>query len=66
MAGCVEDPTKLGEIMPVFGDDRFIDDDLTEEDGRRWNDHGPQWVGKEGKNMSESCQRYDIWLSSIR
>ena len=50
VARCVEVPTKLGNIMPVaFGDDRMIDDELTEEDGRKWNDHGPQWVGKEGK-----------------
>ena len=28
----------------------MVDDELTEEgDGRRWDDHGPQWVGKEGK-----------------
>ena len=47
----VEDPSKLGDIMLVgFGDERTLDDELAEEgDGRRWNDHGPQWVGKEGK-----------------
>ena len=46
----VEDPTKLGDIMPVgFGDENMIDDELTEEDGRMWNDHGVQWVDKEGK-----------------
>ena len=27
----------------------MIDDELTEEDCRMWNDHCPQWVGKEGK-----------------
>ena len=27
-----------------------MDDELAEEgEGRRWNDHGPEWVGKEGK-----------------
>ena len=37
--------------MPVgFGDERMLDDELAEEgDGRRWDDHGPQWVAKEGK-----------------
>ena len=51
MARSVEDPSKLGDIMPVgFGDDNMLDDELAEkEDGRAWNDHGPQWVGKEGK-----------------
>ena len=51
VARCVEDPSKLGDIMPVgFGDDNMLDDELAEEeDGRAWNDHGPQWVGKEGK-----------------
>ena len=48
----VEDPSKLGDIMPVgFGDIRMLDDELAEEgDGRRWNDHGPQLVNKEEKN----------------
>ena len=47
----VEDPSKLGNIMPVgFGDERMLDDELAEEgDGRRWDDHGPQWVNREGK-----------------
>ena len=47
----VEDPSKLGDIMPVgFGDERVLDDELAEEeDGRRWDDHGPQWVNREGK-----------------
>ena len=27
----------------------MIDDELTEEDDSMWNDHGPQWVRKEGK-----------------
>ena len=37
--------------MPVgFGDDNMLDDEVAEEEGgRAWNDHGPQWVGKEGK-----------------
>ena len=27
-----------------------IDDELAKEgEGRRWNDHGSEWVGKEGK-----------------
>ena len=31
-----------------FGED--LDDELAEEgEGRRWNDHGSQWVEKEGK-----------------
>ena len=49
VARCVEDPSKLGDIMPVgFGDD--LDDELAEEgEGRRWDDHGPPWVGREGK-----------------
>ena len=52
VARCVEDPSRLGDMMPVgFGDSRMMDDELAEEgDGRRWNDHGPQWVNKEGKN----------------
>ena len=46
----VKDPIRLGDIMPVgFGDDRMIYDELMEEDGRKWNDYGQQWVGKEGK-----------------
>ena len=47
----VEDPSKLGDILLVgFGDDAMLDDELAEErEGRRWNDHGPQWVAKEGK-----------------
>ena len=47
----VEDPSNLGDIMPVgFGDERMLDDELAEEgDDRRWDDHGPQWVAKEGK-----------------
>ena len=47
----VEDPSKLGDIMPVgFGDERVLDCELAEEgDGRRWDDHGPQWVNREGK-----------------
>ena len=35
-----------------FGDigGGVVDDELAEEgDGRRWDDHGPQWVTKEGK-----------------
>ena len=53
VARSVEDPSKLGDIMLVgFGDVEggVIDDELAEEgEGRRWDDHGPQWVGKEGK-----------------
>lgn len=51
VARCVEGPTKLGDIMPVgFGDEMRIDDELTEEGGgRRWDDHSPQWVGKQRK-----------------
>ena len=54
VARCVEDPSRLGDIMPVgFGDDRVVDDELAKEgDGRRWNDHGPQWVCREGKKYS--------------
>ena len=44
----VEDPSKLGDMLPVgFGED--VDDELAEGEGRRWNDHGAQWVAKEGK-----------------
>ena len=51
VARCVEDPSKLGDIMPVgFGDTRMIIDEFAEEgEGRRWDNHGPQWVAKEGK-----------------
>ena len=44
MARCVEDPSKLGDILPVgFGD--IVDDELAEEgNGRRWNDHSMEWV----------------------
>ena len=49
----MEDPTKLGDLLPVgFGDvgGGVVDDELAEEgEGRKWNDHGPQWVAKEGK-----------------
>ena len=49
----VEDPSKLGDMMPVgFGDGGggFFDDELAEEgEGRGWDDHGPQWVMKERK-----------------
>ena len=47
----VEDPSKIGDMLPVgFSDDAMLDDKLTEEgEGRRWNDHGLQWVAKEGK-----------------
>ena len=32
----VEDPSKLGDIMPVgFGDEGMIDDELAEEEGGR-------------------------------
>ena len=52
VARAVEDPSKLGDMMPVgFGDDRMLDDELAEEgDGRRWDNHGPKWVNKKGKN----------------
>ena len=44
VARCVEDPFKLVDVMPVGFDE------LAEEvEGRRWDDHGPQWVNKEGK-----------------
>ena len=51
VARSVEDPSKLGDIMPVgFGDNSMLDDELAEEGGRRrWDYHGPQWVNKEGK-----------------
>ena len=47
----MEDPSKLGDIMPMgFSDERMANDELVEEgEERRWNDHGPEWVGKEGK-----------------
>ena len=33
-----------------FGDERMLDDELAKEGGgKRWDDHGPQWVNKEGK-----------------
>ena len=58
VARCVEDPSKLEDIMPVgFRDEGggVIDDELAEEgEGRKWNDHDPQWVGKEGKKAG-SC-----------
>ena len=43
VARTVEDPSKLGDMMPIgFGDGRVLDDELAEEgDGRRWNDHRP-------------------------
>ena len=49
----VEDPSKLGDMLPVgFGDDAILDGELAEEgEGRRWNDHGPQWVVKDGKDL---------------
>ena len=53
--------------MPVgFGHETQIDGELKEGDGRRWNDHGLQWVGKEGKKdgfvstltrMTSYCRR---------
>ena len=51
MARQVEDPSKLGDIMPVgFGDEGMLDDELAQEgEGRRWDDHDPEWVAKEGK-----------------
>ena len=53
IARCIEDPSKLRDIMlREFGDEGGggIDDELAEEEeGRRWNDHGPRWVGMEGK-----------------
>ena len=51
VAQCVEDSSKLADIMPWgFGDERMQDDERAEEgEGRRWNDHGPEWVNKEGK-----------------
>ena len=47
----VEDPSKLGDILLVgFGDNDLLDEELAEEgEGRRWDDHGPQWVAREGK-----------------
>ena len=47
----VEDPPKLGGLMPVnCEDERMLDDELAEEgDGRRWDDHAPQWVSREEK-----------------
>ena len=49
VARCV-DPSKVGEIWSVtLGSDGMLDDELSEEGGgRAWNDHGPQWVAKEG------------------
>ena len=45
VARCMEDPSKMADIMP-WG----VGDELAEEgEGRRWNDHGPEWVNKEGK-----------------
>ena len=51
MARCVEDPSMLGDNMPVgFGSRDIIDDELTEKgEGRRWDDHGPERSGKEWK-----------------
>ena len=51
MARCVENPSELGDIMPVgFGSRDIIDDKLTEEgEGRGWDDHRPEWAGKEEK-----------------
>ena len=53
VARCMEDPSSLGDIMPVGFRDQgggVVDDELAEEEGgRRWNDHGPRWVGIEGK-----------------
>ena len=53
VARCVEDPINLGDMLPVGCGDvggGVVDDELAEEgDGRRWDDHGPQWIAKEGK-----------------
>ena len=53
VARCVDDPTKLRDMLPVgFGDagGGVIDDELVKEgEGRRWDDHGPQWVNTEEK-----------------
>ena len=49
----MQGPSKLGDMMPVgFGDvgGGVVDDVFAEEGyGRRCDDHGPQWVAKEGK-----------------
>ena len=52
VARCVEDPSKLGNILPVgFGGD--IDDELAEEgEGRRRNDHGPEGSARRIKKMA--------------
>ena len=48
VARSVEDPSKLGDIMPMgFGDEIILDDELAEEG--EGDDHGSQWVNKEGK-----------------
>ena len=50
VAWCIEDLSKLGDILPLgFGEEGRREDELMEEDGRAWTDHGPQWVGREGK-----------------
>ena len=76
MAKCVEDPSRLGDIMPVGFEDEgggAIDDELVEEGaGRRWNDHGPCWVGKEGKKdgfvsiLTRSYQRGSLFGGPCR
>lgn len=42
--GCVEETTKVGDIMPVrLGDEGLMDGGLAEEgEGRSWNDHGAE------------------------
>ena len=51
VARCVEDSSKLDDIMPVgFGDTRMINDEMAETgEGRRWDDHGPRWDKTEGR-----------------
>ena len=54
LTGRVEDPTKLEDVGGGV-----IDDKLAEEDeGRRWGDHGPQWVkkGRARVNLDASSQ----------
>ena len=49
MAGVEDVPTHMGNSQARFVA-RCVNDELAEEgEGQRWNDHGPEWVSKEGK-----------------
>ena len=44
----------------IFAREGVVDGELAKEgEGRRWNDHGPEWVGKEGKRTALCPPRTD-------